>query len=81
MATKNISLTEEAYRRLRGLGKENESFSEIVIRIAGRPSLSKFFGVLSRESGEKLEKAIEESRKKHRELSEQRHQRFMKEYQ
>ncbi len=82
MATKNISLTEEAYRRLRSLGKENESFSEIVIRIthAKRPSLSEFFGVLSKESGEKLEKAIEEGRKEHRELSEKRHKRFMKEY-
>ena len=67
MATKNISLTEEAYRRLRSLGRENESFSEIVIRIthAKRPSLSEFFGVLSKESGEELEKAIEVNRRRH----------------
>ncbi|MEK6825287.1 MAG: antitoxin VapB family protein [Nanoarchaeota archaeon] len=79
MATKNISLTEEAYRRLRGLGKENESFSEIVIRITGKPSLSKFFGVLSRESGEKLEKAIEERRNKHRKSRFERVSRIVKE--
>ena len=41
MATKNISITEDAYRRLRSVGKENESFSEIVI-ILGVASLIKW---------------------------------------
>lgn len=66
MATKNISITEDAYRRLRSLGKDNESFSEIVIRITKRPVLSNYFGILSKESGDALEKAITERRKRHR---------------
>lgn len=66
MATKTISITEEAYKRLANLKKENESFSEIIVRVTGRANLKDFFGILSKESGEELEKNIMESRKRHR---------------
>ena len=69
MATKNISITEEAYRRLFCLKKKNESFSEIIIKITGKTNLRDFFGVLSKESGDELEKNINEVRRESRKLS------------
>lgn len=63
MATKTITVTENAYDALKSLKASSESFSELFLRIAKRKSLSSFFGVLSAESGERLEKAIIEGRK------------------
>lgn len=79
MATKNISLTEEAYRRLRSFGKENESFSEIVMRITGKQDIRKFFGILSTERADELEKAIEKNRERHRRLRQERIKRIIEE--
>ncbi len=80
MATKNISITEEAYNRLANLRKGNESFSEIIVEVTGRKKLSDFFGIISKETGDKLERAIEKGRKEHRKLTEERHKRLMKEF-
>ena len=33
MATKNITITEDAYERLRTLKREDESFSDLVVRL------------------------------------------------
>lgn len=66
MGTKTISISDEAYHILKGKKTEIESFSEAIVRLAGKKSLASFFGVLSRESGEALEKEIDESRKRHR---------------
>jgi hypothetical protein len=33
MATKNITITEDAYERLRALKREDESFSDLVVRL------------------------------------------------
>ncbi|MEF8801989.1 MAG: antitoxin VapB family protein [Halolamina sp.] len=46
MGTKNISLKEEAYERLRALKRENESFSDVVLRITESDRWSGF-GALS----------------------------------
>lgn len=64
MATKTITVTEDAYYALNALKRENESFSEMSIRISRRKPLGEFFGVLSKEGGERLENAIMEMRKK-----------------
>ncbi|MEK6928115.1 MAG: antitoxin VapB family protein [Nanoarchaeota archaeon] len=58
MATKNISITEEAYNRLARLRKGNESFSELIIEVTGNVNLMDYFGILSKEKGDKLEKNI-----------------------
>lgn len=68
MATKNISITEEAYDRLANLRKKNESFSEIIIEITGNANLMDFFGVLSEESGKRLEKTIKIMREKEKKI-------------
>jgi len=64
MATKNISITDEAYNRLTRLRKRNESFSEIIIDITGNVKLMDFFGAISKNSGDKLEKKIHALRNK-----------------
>lgn len=46
MSTKNISITTEAYEQLSRLKKDNESFSQVILRVA-KPDVSKYFGMLS----------------------------------
>ena len=77
MATKNISITEEAYRRLANLRKRNESFSEIIMGVTGkRAKLSDFHGILSGKAADALEKSIKESREIHRALHKKRIERL-----
>lgn len=68
MGTKTISITDEAYNRLLTMKKENESFSKVINRITGKKLLSDIQGILSKESADKIERAIKELRKKHRRL-------------
>ncbi len=67
MASKTITVTKDAYEALHSLKETRESFSDTILRIAKRKPLSSFYGVLSKESGEKLEKAIIDARKKRNE--------------
>ncbi|MFC4249378.1 antitoxin VapB family protein [Natribaculum luteum] len=69
MATKTISLDEEAYERLKARKKEGESFSETVKRLAGERSWNEVAGILSKDEAAALEAAIEEGRTTSRERS------------
>ncbi len=67
MATKTISITEEAYKRLAALKEGKESFSDVVFKVTKRndlENLKKLHGILKGKAGEELEKNILESRKK-----------------
>ena len=64
MATKTTTVTKNAYDALKSMKAPNESFSETILRFAKRKPLTSFFGVLSRETGERMEKTIGEMRKK-----------------
>lgn len=76
MATKTISLSEDAYERLKAEKKENESFSDTVSRITTPVKLSDFHGILSREAADELRDAVEEHRKRHTEEHEERVERI-----
>ena len=62
MTVKTITIKENAYEALKSLKLPRESFSETLLRIAKRKSLRTFFGVLSRNTGDLLEKKIFEMR-------------------
>ena len=62
MATKTISITEEAYERLRMNKAMNESFTDVINRITGRSSIMELAGVLSSKDADKLEQHIKERR-------------------
>ncbi len=80
MATKTLSITEEAYNRLASLKRANESFSLVIQRITGKHKLSDIQGILSGKAGKKFEKSIMDGRKIQRELHEKRHKKLMEEF-
>ena len=65
MATKTISLSEDAYDRLKEMKREGESFSDVVNRLTSGVAISEFHGVLKAETADDLESNIEERRSKH----------------
>jgi predicted CopG family antitoxin len=62
MATKTISITEEAYERLKSKKKGNESFTEVILRMTNKKSILDFAGILTKEEADRMEKTISESR-------------------
>ena len=72
MATKTISVTEEAYKRLRSRKGPDESFSGVILRLTEQRPLTDFAGMLSKSSVEAIRKAIEESRRERRALDARR---------
>lgn len=64
MASKNISVPESVYDRLREEKKEGESFGDVIDRLMGGESLDEFWGAWSDETAEKARNAIREGRER-----------------
>jgi predicted CopG family antitoxin len=62
--SKSIRLSEDAYERLAAHKREDETFSEVVLRLAGERSLLDIAGVLSDEAADELRDAISERRER-----------------
>ncbi|WP_017341829.1 MULTISPECIES: antitoxin VapB family protein [Halorubrum] len=59
---KSIRLSEEAYDRLTAHKREDETFSDVVLRLAGERSLLELAGILSDDEADALREAVEERR-------------------
>ena len=57
MGMKTISLTDAAYRRLRALRREGESFSDVVNRLTGKVALLELVSVLDENATRRLRAA------------------------
>lgn len=63
MATKSLSVREEAYRRLKNFKEKDESFSDVIMKVTeGKKDFRKGFG--SWKNREDVEDIIEEGREK-----------------
>lgn len=62
MATKTISITEEAYERLKMRKNGHESFTDVINKITGKSSIMDFAGLLTEKEAAVLEKNIRKSR-------------------
>lgn len=63
MATKTISLAEDAYERLKAKKRAGESFSDVVRRLTTDVELDEFFGALSDETADEVEAVVEQRRR------------------
>ena len=63
MATKCITITNDAYERLVVFKKYNESFSDVINKITKGFSILDLAGILTNKEADELSKHIEEGRK------------------
>jgi predicted CopG family antitoxin len=68
MVVRTITVTEGAYRRLRSHEGASESFADVVLRLTERRPLSDCAGVLSHDTATALRSAVEEARRRRRQL-------------
>ena len=68
MATKTISITREAYDRLRARKRPEESFSDVILRLTDRRPLAEYAGMLRKTSVKAMRKAIDDARRDRRAL-------------
>lgn len=66
MATKSITITEDAYNRLAALKQDKESFSDVITRIAPKRSLLELAGILTDKEATELKRHVAEGRKRMR---------------
>lgn len=60
--SKSIRLSEDAYERLAAHKREDETFSDVVLRLAGERSLVEIAGILSDDEADAMREAVEERR-------------------
>ena len=62
MASKTLTISEDAYVRLRRHKGPKESFSDVINRLAGRPDLLGFAGTISDGFSKELTQAVGDAR-------------------
>jgi predicted CopG family antitoxin len=62
--SKSIRLSEDAYERLAAHKREDETFSDVVLRLAGERSLLDIAGTLSDEEADAVRDAVAERRER-----------------
>jgi predicted CopG family antitoxin len=62
--SKSIRLSEKAYDRLAAHKRDDETFSDVVLRLAGERSLLELAGVLSDEEADALRSAVDDRRER-----------------
>ncbi len=73
MATKSLTITEDAYKRLKSHKRDDESFSEVIERLTGaEDDIWKGFGAYP-DSAERAEERIERHRREYQEDATERH--------
>lgn len=60
--SKSIRLSEDAYERLAAHKREDETFSDVVLRLAGERSLTELAGILDDDQADAMREAVEERR-------------------
>ncbi len=68
--SKSIRLSEDAYERLAAHKREGETFSDVVLRLAGERSLMELAGILTDEEADAMREAVEERRARREEALE-----------
>ena len=66
MGIRTIAVSDDVYERLRALKRPSESFSKLLNRLAGKPSLLDLAGAVTPEQAVAIEKTIEEGRARSR---------------
>mgnify|MGYP006277875865 FL=1 len=62
--SKSIRLSDEAYERLAARKEDDETFSDVVLRLAGERSLLDIAGILDDDEADALRDAVEERRER-----------------
>ena len=65
---KLISVSEEAYERLKAMKEENESFTDVVVKLTRKKPLESFFGAIPEGMAKEMEANMAEARVKRRNL-------------
>jgi len=68
--TKNVTITDEAYERLKQVKDDDESFTEAILRLTKTRKLSDFAGILNDKEADSLRESIKKSRKQSQARSE-----------
>ena len=76
MATKTLTITEDAYERLAALKEGNDSFSDVIVKNFPKHSLLELAGILTHQQADTLRKNIAESRKRSNERMDRLAKRF-----
>jgi len=62
MPSKTITISEEAYERLKARKEEKESFTDVINKLTRERSLTEIAGILSEDEADRLEQKIKEKR-------------------